>query len=49
MTELALIGTGNWGKNLLRNYAQLPSANLRYVCDLDEKRLATYQSQYGLL
>jgi len=46
MTELALIGTGNWGKNLLRNYAMLPSANLRYVCDVDEKRLATYQAQY---
>ncbi|MFP4056413.1 MAG: Gfo/Idh/MocA family protein [Candidatus Brocadiia bacterium] len=46
MVELALIGTGNWGKNLLRNYAQLPGARLKYCCDLDEARLQAFREQY---
>jgi predicted dehydrogenase len=37
MIEVAVVGAGGWGRNLVRNYAQLPEANLRYVCDLDEK------------
>jgi predicted dehydrogenase len=35
MTAVAVIGAGHWGKNLVRNFAQLPDADLRYVCDLD--------------
>jgi predicted dehydrogenase len=46
MLDLALIGTGNWGKNLLRNYAQLKGARLRYVCDLDEERLQSFAPQH---
>ena len=34
MVKVAIIGTGNWGKNLLRNLVELQDADLRYVCDL---------------
>ena len=46
MTTIALIGTGNWGKNLVRNYAGLRSARLKYCCDQDEERLAALGAQY---
>lgn len=33
---VAVVGAGGWGKNHVRNYAVLPQADLRYVCDRDE-------------
>ena len=36
MVNVAVVGAGNWGKNLVRNFASLPKARLRYICDLDE-------------
>jgi len=45
MVGVAVIGAGNWGKNLVRNFASLPGAELRYVCDTNEKaRLAMAQA-----
>ena len=44
--NVAVVGVGGWGKNLARNYYQLPEANLRYVCDLDRDKLANIQKQY---
>jgi len=35
MTAVAVVGAGHWGKNLVRNFARLPDADLAYVCDLD--------------
>ena len=46
MIEVAVVGVGGWGKNLARNYYQLPEANLRYICDLDPKKLAAMERQY---
>jgi predicted dehydrogenase len=46
MVQIAVVGVGGWGKNLARNYAQLPEANLRYVCDLDAKKLEQVARQY---
>jgi len=46
MSEIAVVGVGGWGKNLARNYFQIAEANLRYVCDLDEKKLEAARSQY---
>lgn len=46
MSEIAVVGIGGWGKNLARNYFQIGEANLRYVCDLDEKKLEVALSQY---
>jgi len=37
MVGLAVIGAGRWGKNLVRNFAGLPGAELRYICDANEK------------
>jgi len=39
MVEVGVVGVGGWGKNLARNYAQIPDANLRYICDLDQTKL----------
>jgi len=44
--EVAVIGVGGWGKNLARNYYQLPEANLRYTCDLDADKLEAVRRQY---
>lgn len=44
--EVAVVGVGGWGKNLARNYAQIPEANLRYVCDLDIAKLENFQRQF---
>ena len=37
MVSIAVIGAGNWGKNLVRNFASLGDCELKYVCDLSEK------------
>ncbi|NQT53234.1 Gfo/Idh/MocA family oxidoreductase [bacterium] len=36
---MAVVGAGNWGRNVVRNYAQLRTAHLKYCCDLDTARL----------
>ena len=36
MVTLAVIGAGNWGKNLVRNFASLPDVQLKVICDVDE-------------
>lgn len=46
MIEVAVVGVGGWGKNLARNYYQMPEANLRYICDLDPEKLANMERQY---
>ncbi|MDY7010518.1 MAG: Gfo/Idh/MocA family oxidoreductase [Planctomycetota bacterium] len=37
MIGVAVVGAGNWGRNLVRNFASLAEVELRYICDLDEK------------
>ena len=46
MVQVAVVGIGGWGKNLARNYFQIADANLRYVCDLDDGKLANARTQY---
>ena len=49
MTErvtVGMVGLGGWGKNLLRNFAALPDADLRWACDADEARRAAYQAAH---
>lgn len=41
---IAVIGTGYWGKNLVRNYAELRA--LRMICDKNETVLAQIKEQY---
>ncbi len=43
---IAVLGTGDWGANLVRNFAALPGARLAAVCDSDPQRLARTAAQY---
>ena len=47
--SVGVVGVGGWGKNLARNYSQIPDATLRYLCDLDQKKLDAMQKQFGAL
>jgi UDP-2-acetamido-3-amino-2,3-dideoxy-glucuronate N-acetyltransferase len=42
--RIAIVGTGNWGRNLVRNFASLDS--LAVICDVEEKKLAFVKKQY---
>jgi predicted dehydrogenase len=42
--SLAQVGTGDWGANLLRNFATLPSCRVVAVCDADPARLERAQA-----
>ena len=37
--KVAVVGSGNWGKNLVRNFAVTNRCELKYVCDLLENTL----------
>jgi predicted dehydrogenase len=43
---VAVVGTGDWGANLVRNFASLPGARLAALCDSDGQRLARFAAQY---
>jgi UDP-2-acetamido-3-amino-2,3-dideoxy-glucuronate N-acetyltransferase len=44
MPSVAVIGTGYWGKNLVRNFHQIGA--LKMICDKNETVLGTLQTQY---
>jgi len=44
MPKIAVIGAGSWGRNLVRNHAELGA--LRLVCDSNELVLAQLKTQY---
>lgn len=43
---IAVVGCGYWGKNLVRNFAQL--GVLRVVCDANLQTLSQFQEQYNV-
>ncbi len=43
---LAVVGTGYWGPNLVRNAAAAPGADLKVIVDLDEARLRKVGAGY---
>jgi predicted dehydrogenase len=43
---IGVVGTGDWGANLVRNFATLPGARLARLCDSDEQRLERTAAQY---
>ncbi len=43
---VAVVGAGGWGKNHVRNYAALPEADLRHICDRDETIRTTMAATY---
>ena len=42
--NIAIIGCGYWGKNLVRNFYELNS--LHTICDIDENKLKFFQEKY---
>jgi len=46
MKNLAIVGIGNWGKNLLRNFYTHSAGRLVLACDADEKKLASARENY---
>ena len=42
--SLAVVGCGCWGKNLVRNFAQL--GVLGFICDSDDAFLQAYREEY---
>ena len=44
--NVALIGVGYWGPNLLRNLNALPACNLKTVCDTSSDRCNFVTSHY---
>jgi predicted dehydrogenase len=42
---IAVVGTGDWGANLVRNFASLPGSRLVALCDTDPARLARAGAQ----
>jgi predicted dehydrogenase len=45
-TTIGVIGCGYWGPNLLRNFAENERARLRWMCDLDDRRLEALGRRY---
>jgi len=44
--NVAVIGCGYWGPNLIRNFKTLPECNVKTVCDLDKDRLSHMKALY---
>jgi predicted dehydrogenase len=44
--RVGVVGLGYWGPNLIRNLNELESADVRWICDLDEARLQTIGRRY---
>ncbi len=47
MKNIGIVGIGDWGKNLLRNFYNLSSGKLTLACDSDEKRLTAARATYN--
>ena len=47
MTTVGVIGCGYWGPNLIRNFAELEAARLRWICDADVHRLEKIGRRYS--
>jgi predicted dehydrogenase len=44
--NVAVVGCGYWGPNLIRNFISLPDCKVKTVCDLDTERLAHMKQLY---
>jgi len=45
--NIAVIGCGYWGPNLIRNFRSVPNCNLVAVCDMKAERLSHMQNLYS--
>jgi len=46
MIQLAIVGLGYWGPNLLRNFDQLRDCKVLFCCDLNDANLRSVHEQY---
>ncbi|MGH9943275.1 MAG: Gfo/Idh/MocA family protein, partial [Pyrinomonadaceae bacterium] len=46
MITVGVIGCGYWGPNLIRNFVEHEAAQVRWICDMDAKRLAAIGRRY---
>lgn len=44
--NVAIVGYGYWGPNLVRNFNELPNVKIIYCCDLREERLREVKNKY---
>lgn len=44
--NVAVIGCGYWGSNLIRNFSQIEAANMYYVCDTQKSKVESIQKMY---
>src|SRR4051794_33066908 len=44
--NVALVGLGYWGPNLLRALFELEDVDVKYICDLDPERLERFSRRY---
>lgn len=44
--RIAVVGLGNWGKNVVRSFAGRRNCTLSYICDIDPGTLQTYRRLY---
>jgi predicted dehydrogenase len=49
MINVAVVGCGYWGPNLIRNFSLLSECHVKYACDLEESRLQHIKSVYPKL
>jgi predicted dehydrogenase len=49
MINVAVIGCGYWGPNLVRNFHEVPDAQVAIVCDTDRNRLDFIKKRYPSL
>ncbi|MBW1795542.1 MAG: Gfo/Idh/MocA family oxidoreductase [Deltaproteobacteria bacterium] len=49
MVNVAVVGCGYWGPNLIRNFVSCPDTDLVWACDLDERRLEKVLSPYPVV
>jgi predicted dehydrogenase len=46
MVNVAIVGCGYWGPNLIRNFVTCPETKVRWICDVDEKQLRSVTRPY---
>lgn len=44
--NIAVVGCGYWGPNLIRNFNQIPDCTMKVCCDLDAEKLARINGLY---
>ncbi len=44
--NIAVVGCGYWGPNLIRNFRAIPTCNMRQMCDINEERLLHLRALY---